>query len=208
MLEQAHKYKVPILASPLSGRELETALFPLLEAATSPKTNIHGSLVVYCGLGLLLLGRSGLGKSDCALDLITNGCQLVADDIVQLERNALNQIVGRSQPMIKHHMDVRGVGIINVRQLFSIHATLEAHPLDLIIYLEPWDAKPWQHFGESHYLEVLGIKKPLIHLPSAKGRNWSNLIEVAVRNHMLKSREGYDAESQLAETLDEKLNES
>lgn len=207
VIEQAQKAHFPILTFPLPGAELEKLLFPFLDSATSFKTAIHGSLVVYKGLGLLLLGRSGMGKSDCALDLITNGCQLVADDMVHLERNALDQIIGRSEPLIKHHMDVRGIGIINIRQLFSIQAVLDSHPLDLIIYFEPWDAKPWEHFGEEHYLEVLGIKKPLLHLPSVKGRNWSNLVEVAVRNYMLKSREGYNAEAQLAQRLDEKLSD-
>lgn len=205
ILALAQTHGMPLFTTHLCAQTLSDTVFPCLDAACSPKVTIHGNLIVYRGLGLLLLGRSGLGKSDCALDLIANGCQLVADDMVQLERNSLHQIIGRPKPMIKHHMDVRGIGIINIRQLFSIHAVQESHPLDLIIYLEPWDAKPWQHFAEENYLEILGIPKPLIRLPSSQGRNWNNLVEVAVRNFMLKTREGYNAETQLADLVDAQL---
>ncbi len=204
----ADAHGLPVLISPRDRIKVEMRVSQLLERQLSPSVTIHGDLVAYCGLGLLLLGRSGSGKSDCALDLITHGHQLVADDMVNLRCNPLGQIIGRAREMIRYHMDVRGVGIVNVKELFSIYSVLDEHTVDLVIYLHEFDSRHWRHFDPDAELEILGVKKPLLHLPVAHGRSWHNMIQVAVRNFILKSRSGYDACAELARNLERELSRS
>ena len=201
-LDLADSHSLPILCSPLPRQQVETRVNRVLEERLAPSVSFHGDLVVFCGLGLLIIGKSGIGKSDCALDLITHGHQLVADDVVLVRRNPLGQLIGRARDLIRHHMDIRGLGIVNVRELFSIYSVMEEHPIDLVVFLEAWDSeRKGGCFERNDTLDILGIPKPLLSLPVGSGRNWENLIQVAVRNHILKSR-GYDAERQLADKLD------
>jgi HPr kinase/phosphorylase len=202
----ANDLAVPVLRSPLPRLALETEVSRVLEKHLAPRISIHGVLVVVCGLGILITGKSGIGKSDCALDLITHGHQLVADDGVEIRRNPLGRLVGRSKEINGHHMDVRGVGIVNVKELFSIYSVMDEHPIDLLIHLEPWDVeKTYVSRREAESFTILDIGLPLYRLPVSYGRNWVNLIQVAVRKHILQTK-GYDAEKALSERLDSVLS--
>ncbi len=202
---KANKTDMPVLASPKTRRQVEARVNLVLEEKLSPSLCFHGDMVVVSGLGVLILGKSGIGKSDCALDLIMHGSQLVADDTVQVRRDALGHLIGRAQELTRRHMDIRGLGIVNVRELFGVYSVIEEHPIDMVIVLEPWDAEQsYAYAQEQDSLEILGVPKPLIHLPVYPGRDWTNLIHVAVRRFLLKAK-GYDAEKELSNKLGELL---
>lgn len=201
-IQKANQFGIPVLTSPMSHRRVESFLSRVLEAELAPSTSVHGGLVVVCGLGILILGPSGIGKTDCALDLITHGHQFVADDVVSIRRNPLGRLIGKAKEPVRHHMDVRGLGIVNVKELFSIYSVMDEHSLDLVILLEPWDDK--ETYVTSHddeALNILGVDVPIHRLPISTGRNWVNLIQVAVRKHILRSG-GYNAEQLLMEKFE------
>lgn len=199
--EKADRYKVPVLRSEKSRFEVETGVVRVLEKGLAPQTSFHGVFVVVCGLGILIIGKSGIGKTDCALDLITHGHQLVADDIVAVRKNPLGQLIGKSKGAVRHHMNVRGLGIVNVKELFSIYSVMDEHTIDLVIYLEPWAQEKCYAVSEGpDTLNILGVEKPLYRMPVSSGRNWVNLIQVAVRRHILQV-EGYNAEQALTANL-------
>jgi len=201
-LARIERTGLPLLTSTYPRPMVEARLLHLLEERLAPSLCLHGELVVFCGLGLLILGESGIGKSDCALDLIMNGHQLVADDGVLIRRNPLGQLIGKSSELIQNHMDIRGLGIVNIRELFSVYSVIEEHPIDLILMLERWrEEKTYACFNERGSLDILGVERPLIRIPVSQGRNWVNLIHVAVRRFILASK-GYDAEEALADKLD------
>ena len=202
----ANELAVPVLRSPHPRLVLETNVARLLEKHLAPRISIHGVLVVVCGLGILITGKSGIGKSDCALDLITHGHQLVADDGVDIRLDPLGRLVGKSSEINGHHMDVRGVGIVNVKELFSIYSVMDEHPVDLLIHLEPWDtSKCYASSGEAEHFHILEVALPLYRLPVGYGRNWVNLIQVAVRKYILQTK-GYDAEKALSDRLESMLS--
>ena len=202
---KADRLRIPVLRSPKSRLSLENGVARILEQELAPSTSFHGVLVVVCGLGILILGKSGIGKSDCALDLITHGHQLVADDIVSVRHNSLGQLIGRPKGNVRHHMDIRGLGIINVKELFSIYSVMDEHAIDMVIYLEPWDkTKSYVISGGEESLEILGAKRPMYRMPVSSGRNWVNLIQVAVRRHILQC-EGVSAEKALVEQFGARL---
>ena len=204
-LKQAAAKAIPILGSPLPREKVEARVIRVLEEELAPSISFHGDLVVLCGLGILIIGRSGIGKSDCALDLITHGHQLVADDMVHIRRNPLDQLIGKGVDLIRHHMDIRGLGIVNVQELFSVYSVIEEHSVDFVIFLEDWMPKTPYCLKHESTIDILNIPKPLIHLPVTPGRNWVNLIQVAVRNFILKSK-GYDAEQSLSGRLSAEID--
>ncbi|MDJ0836087.1 MAG: HPr(Ser) kinase/phosphatase [Acidobacteriota bacterium] len=206
-LVRADAAGIPVLCSAQSRSGVEARLYRVLEERLAPSLSFHGELVVFRGLGLLIIGPSGIGKSDCALDLIMNGHQLVADDVVHIRRNQLDQLIGKSRELIRDHMDIRGLGIVNVRDLFSSYSIIEEHPVDLVLLLEPWEKKKaYACFNEQGHLDILGIETPMIRVPVSRGRNWINLIHVAVRRFILQSK-GYDAETDLSRKLGNLLQE-
>jgi HPr kinase/phosphorylase len=171
-------------------------------------TSRPGVLVDVSGVGVLLLGESGTGKSECALDLVTRGHRLVADDVVELWREG-DQVVGRGPERIRHHMEIRGLGIINVRDLFGVAATRERKRIELVIHLEPWQADAeYDRLGLTERTEtVLGVAIPALCLPLSIGRNVAMLVEVAARNHLLK-RMGVHAARAFASTLGDPADHS
>lgn len=205
-LEGADQAGLPILCSPVTRTVVEARLLDILEERLAPSLSLHGELVVFRGMGLLIIGKSGIGKSDCALDLIMHGHQLVADDVVHVRRNPLGQLIGRSRDLIRHHMDISGLGIVNISELFSAYHVLEEHAVDLVILLEPWDDGATYCFSEREFLEILDVRKPMIRIPVTRGRNWVNLIHVAVRR-FLKESSGERTETQLVARLDQLLNQ-
>ena len=205
--EIAAQYNLPLFESSKDLVSVARDVRMALQEAFAPSLSFHGDLVVFCGMGILILGKSGIGKSDCALDLITHGHQLVADDIVHVRRNPLGDIIGKGKDFVRHHMDIRGLGIVNIKELFSVYSVVEEYTVDLIIFLEPWDHdKNYACFQEQQTIDLLGVPKPLLRLPVGSGRNWENLIQVAVRNFILKSK-GYDAEKAIAEKVKQAIKE-
>ncbi len=151
-------------------------------------SSLHGALVDVSGVGVLLLGESGTGKSECALDLVTRGHGLVADDVVEVWRDETQAVVGRGPARIRHHMEVRGLGIINIRDLFGLAAVRERKRIELVIRLEAWRAEEeYERLGiaERTY-GLLGVEIPMLRIPVSAGRNVAMLVEVAARNHLLK----------------------
>ena len=171
-----------------------------VEAPT--EASLHGVLVDVSGIGVLLLGESGTGKSECALDLVTRGHRLVADDVVEVWREGAQGIVGRGPARIRHHMEIRGLGIISVRDLFGIAAVRDRKRIELVVHLEAW--RPDQEYERLGLVErthpLLGVEIPMLRIPVSMGRNVAILVEVAARNHVLK-RTGVHAAQAFTATL-------
>jgi HPr kinase/phosphorylase len=152
------------------------------------ETTLHGVLVDVYGIGVLLLGESGTGKSECALDLVTRGHRLVADDVVEVARESDQIVMGRGPTRIRHHMEIRGLGIINIRDLFGVAAIRYRKRIELVVLLEAWRAEDeYDRLGlEEQTYPILGIPIPMLRIPVSAGRNVAILVEVAARNHLLK----------------------
>jgi HPr kinase/phosphorylase len=160
-----------------------------VDRAEAPvEATLHGVLVVVYGIGVLLLGESGSGKSECALDLVTRGHRLVADDVVEIWGNGAGAVTGRGPARIRHHMEIRGLGIINIQDLFGVAAICERKRIELVIQLEAWQAeKEYDRLGLAEYrYPLLGVEIPMLRVPVSAGRNVAILVEVAARNHLLK----------------------
>lgn len=166
------------------------------------EASLHGVLVDVSGIGVLLLGESGTGKSECALDLVTRGHRLVADDVVEIWREGPLGVIGRGPARIRHHMEIRGLGIINVQHLFGVAAVRERKRIELVIHLEAW--RPDEEYERLGLVDrmhtLLGVEIPMLRIPLSIGRNAAILVEVAARNHVLK-RMGVHAARAFTATL-------
>ena len=151
-------------------------------------TTLHGDLVDVYGIGVLLLGESGTGKSECALDLVTRGHRLVADDVVEVLRDGESLLIGWGPARIRHHMEIRGLGIINIRDLFGVAAIRFRKRIELVVLLEAWrPEEEYDRLGLEHTpYPILGVEIPMLKIPVSAGRNIAILVEVAARNHLLK----------------------
>ncbi len=182
--------RVPLLSTGLVTAELISGVTAWLQEQMSPQTSTHGVLLDVLGIGILLLGKSGIGKSETALDLVVRGHRLVADDIVHIRRRGEKgtAIIGSGSGIIRHHMEIRGLGIINIKDLFGIAAVRETKKIELVIELVEWDeTEEYDRLGlDDEVFEVLGIAIPKLRLPVRPGRNVATIIEVAARNQLLK----------------------
>jgi HPr kinase/phosphorylase len=180
---------VPLLASPLVSAEFISRVTHFLQEKLSPATSVHGVLVDVLGSGVLLLGKSGIGKSEAALELVLRGHRLVADDVVLIRRVGPNQLLGSAAGLIGHRMEIRGLGIIDVKDLYGVSAVREAKSIQLVIELSEWsDDAVYDRLGvDEHTWVVLGEELPLLRVPVRPGRSVSTLIEVAARNQLLKA---------------------
>jgi HPr kinase/phosphorylase len=154
------------------------------------------------GLGVLLMGECGIGKSECALELIDRGHRLVADDVVEIKRVS-DTLHGNAPELTRYHMEVRGLGLLNIKDLYGVSAIRLSHRLELVVQLERWDpGKEYDRLGvDAERFLILGVGVPLIRMPVAPGRNLALLVEVAARNQLLKAR-GFDAARDLVEQVD------
>jgi len=187
-ITMAAHFHTPILVSELHTAPLISRLNAFLYQYFSKKIKLNGVLMDIMGQGVMLTGASGIGKSETALELVNKGYQLIADDVTEFYIDSNDDLVGRSNPIIKNLMEVRGLGIININDIFGASAVLDEKKLNLVINLEKWDAKKkYDRLGEdSFYFKILGLDIPMITLPVAPGRNLSTIIEVAVRNFLAK----------------------
>ncbi len=208
LLEAGERHGVPVLQTKASTPEAMSRLITLLDNYLAERTTIHGVLMDILGLGVLVIGESGIGKSECALDLIVRGHRLVSDDVVELRRRADAFVLGRSPEATRHHMEIRGLGLINVQDLFGVASTRTAKRVELVVQLERWESgREYDRLGiDDQRYEVLGVRIPMIRMPVAPGRNVAILVEVAARNQLLRSR-GHHAALRLVDRLDRRLDE-
>jgi len=181
---------IALLRSSAASFVAITKISRFLDGWFAARITIHGALMDVFGLGILLLGPSGIGKSECALELILKGHRLIADDAVDLTKHGEDRLVGSGGQVLQHHMELRGLGIINVRELFGISATSIASNLDLVVRLERWkpDAEYDRLGFEQSFIEYMGVAVPVIEMPVAPGRNISALVEIAARIHLLRRK--------------------
>jgi len=207
-LEQAQAKQVPVLKTSLNTSRFVGRLSYLLEQEFAPAITIHGVLLDVLGMGVLITGESGVGKSECALELIQRGHRLVADDVVLLRRQSKTTIGGRSSPVTKHHMEVRGLGIINVEALFGAGAVCDERTVDLVISLERrQEGKEYDRSGlEDRMRTILDVDIPEYVIPVEPGRNLSILVEVAAMNQRLKNT-GFNPARALDEQLVRRMKE-
>jgi HPr kinase/phosphorylase len=188
MRRLADERGVALLQSPLMSSVFIDRITKYLEDQLSPTTSIHGVLMDVLGVGILLLGKSGIGKSEAALDLVMRGHRLVADDIVDIRRRPPDLVFGSGSDIIKHHMEIRGLGIINIKDLFGIAAVRDTKKIELVVELVEWSPdEEYDRLGvEDLTYRILDIEIPQLRIPVRPGRNMTSIIEVAARNQLLK----------------------
>ena len=202
----AEKYRVPLLRTTKSSSDFMAALIAFLNVELGPRITRHGVLVEVYGEGVLLLGDSGVGKSETAIELIKRGHRLIADDAVEIKRVSATTLVGKAPEIIRHYVELRGIGIVDVRRLFGMGSVKETENIDLVINLEPWEnGKMYERLGlEEKTTEILGINVPSIELPVCPGRNLSVVIEVAAMNNRQK-RMGFNTAQEFNKRLMESM---
>ncbi len=201
MIEAAKKYNTPILMSGLTTTKLSHKTTVYLDKVLAPSISRHAGLMDIYGVGIMLMGDSGVGKSETALELVKRGHRLVADDVVEIIKLSDNQLLGQSPEVIRHMMEIRGLGIIDVRTLYGIGAVLVEKSIELAVNLELGDPMNIDRLGLSQeFITLLGVKIPIITIPVRPGRNLAIIIEVAAMNYRLKCMGQITAEQ-----LDSKL---
>lgn len=202
LMEAAVKFDIPLLRTKASTTKFISRLTNYLEDKLAPVITRHGVLVEVYGIGILMIGESGIGKSETALELIKRGHRLVADDAVEIKRVDNNTLVGSAPEIIRHFMEIRGIGILDVVQLFGVGAVRNTKMIDMVIELENWDdKKQYDRLGlDEEYINILGLDIPKNTIPIKPGRNLAMIVEVAARNHRQK-RMGFNA----AETLNNRI---
>jgi HPr kinase/phosphorylase len=183
----AEARSVPVLVSSHVTADFIAAVTGWMADRLAPSTELHGVLMDVLGIGVLMVGKSGIGKSETALDLVVRGHRLVGDDVIRIRRQG-KKLSGRGAGLLGHHMEIRGLGIINIKDLFGISAVREAKVVELIVELEEWDAAAeYDRLGfDEHTEALLDVPVPKLRLPVRPGRNIATLIEVAARNQLLK----------------------
>jgi HPr kinase/phosphorylase len=197
---------VPLFVTPRMTSVIIEGLTAFLEESLAPRATLHGVLLEIGGLGTLLLGDSGVGKSECALSLVQRGHRLVADDLVVVQRFPNDVLIGSSSGLIRHHMELRGLGIVNVPMLFGVAAVLERHTVEFVIQLTDWDSQQKiDRLGlDEEFEDILGVAVPRVKMPVAMGRDVALLVEIAARNHLLKRR-GFNAAREIAAKVHDEI---
>jgi HPr kinase/phosphorylase len=209
LLDNCDRFNVPIFQTNVRSSIVIRTIPGFLEEQLSPTTTVHGVLMEVFGLGVLLLGPSGIGKSECGLDLILRGHRLVSDDLVVIRKFGADRLLGSGPTDFQFHMELRGLGIINIKELFGVSVLSPKKILDLAIDLVHWDSgKEYDRLGlEERSYSILDVPIPLITMPVASGRNLATLVEVAVRIQMLKSQ-GNSPSSDFFGKLESRLKSS
>ncbi|MBQ6830759.1 MAG: HPr(Ser) kinase/phosphatase [Clostridia bacterium] len=196
------QYNVPLLRTSDTTSGFTAALIADLNVKLAPRITRHGVFVEVYGEGILLVGDSGVGKSETAIELVKRGHRLIADDAVEIRRVSSKTLVGSAPDNIRHCIELRGIGIVNARQLFGMGSVKVTEKIDMAIQLEPWDSeKVYDRMGlENHYMEILGNSVPMLTIPVKPGRNLAVIIEVAAMNNRQKKM-GYNAAQELMTNL-------
>lgn len=208
MIELADKYNVPLFLSKVTTSRFMSALIAFLNVQLAPMISMHGVLVEVYGEGVLLLGDSGVGKSEAAIELVKRGHRLVADDAVEIRRVSDKALVGSSPEIIRHFIELRGIGIIDVKRIFGMGSVKDSEKVDLVINLEPWVAgKVYDRLGMStEYETILDLSVPSLTIPVKPGRNLAVIVEVAAMNNR-QHRMGYNAAEELNNKLMSEMQE-
>ena len=205
-LEMANKYDVPVFYSDKKTSNFMAAIIGWLNVQLAPRISIHGVLVDVYGEGVLIMGESGIGKSEAALELIKRGHRLVTDDVVEIHKVRDDTLVGRSPEITKHFIELRGIGIVDVKTLFGVECVKETQAIDMVIKLEDWDKdKEYDRLGlTEEYTEFLGNKVVCHSLPIRPGRNLAIIVETAAVNNRQKKM-GYNAAQELYRRVQESM---
>jgi HPr kinase/phosphorylase len=206
---EADRAGVPLMRTKAPTPIAIARLSAALDGYLAPRGVVHGVLMDILGLGVLIVGESGIGKSECALDLVVRGHRLVADDAVDLRCRAESFLIGTCPDLTRHHMEIRGLGLINVQDLFGVASTRRSKRVELVVQLERWDpSREYDRLGldEAHY-EMLGVRTPMIRMPVAPGRNLAILVEVAARNQLLR-KGGHHSARLLVDRVEKQLGQA
>lgn len=208
-MEMAQKHNITVLRSPETTSYIISSLITSLKASLAPRITRHGVLVEIYGEGVLIIGDSGIGKSETAIELVKRGHRLVADDAVEIKKISSSELVGGAPAVLRHYIELRGIGVINVAKLYGMGSVKDSVNIDLIINIVPWqDGEAYDRLGlESQYTDILGVKIPSITVPVTPGRNLAVIFEVAARNNRQK-RMGYNAAEEFTEQLNKFFMES
>jgi HPr kinase/phosphorylase len=208
LLREGDEKGIPVFRTNLRSFDFIERVTKFLEEKLASTSSLHGVLMDIYGVGVLILGKSGIGKSECALDLILRGHRLVADDMVHIQKRSPSSVIGSGFEVIQHHMEIRGLGIINIRSLFGVEAIRERKKIELVLELLEWDTqREYDRLGfEEEKFSILGMELPMLRIPVTPARNLTTIIEVAVRNHLLKVM-GYDSALEFEKKLLRKMEE-
>jgi HPr kinase/phosphorylase len=208
VIASADEHKVPLLRSQLKTGDFYRRLQPFLEEKFAPSTTMHASLADVYGVGLLFVGRSGIGKSECVLDLVERGHRLVADDVVIATRRGNGVLIGRGHELQRHHMEIRGIGIIDVRALFGIRAIRLQKRIEVVVQLVEWDDREaYERTGlAAESVDILGVALPTVTVPLNAGKNITVISEVVAMNLLLRYS-GYDTAQEFNEQLIERMRD-
>jgi len=208
LVAAAERMGTPLVGSPTRSSTTINTLHAVLDRMLAPRARLHGVLVEMYAVGTLLIGPSGIGKSECALFLVERGHRLVADDMVELTRMPSSAVLGSPAPLLRHHLEIRGVGILNIRDLFGATAVRDEAHIDLVVELCPWrEDEVYERLGlDDQVMELLGTKVSRLRIPVRPGRDMGVLLEMAARNHLLK-REGVHGARRFAERLERELSQ-
>jgi HPr kinase/phosphorylase len=184
----AERRQVPIVRTKLKTAEFYRRIKPVLEEAFAPRTTLHGSLADVYGVGLLFIGRSGIGKSECVLDLVERGHRLVADDVVQVSRRGNGVLIGKGHELAQHHMEIRGIGLVDISALFGVRAIRQQKRIEVVVQLEDWEhAQEAERTGLGQQeVEILEVKMPKVIVPLNPGKNLTVISEVVAMMHLLR----------------------
>ncbi len=209
LINEAERAGMPVLRTAASTPTTIGRLTSFLEDRMAAREILHGVLLDILGLGVLIAGESGIGKSECALDLVCRGHRLVADDTVEVKVRGESVLIGTCPELTRHYVEIRGLGLVNVTDLFGVSATRSSKRIELVVQLERWEAgREYDRLGLTvDTQEILGVTVPLVRMPVAPGRNIAMLVEVAARNTLLRAR-GRHAARLLAERLEARLAEA
>lgn len=209
LISIANENEISVFQSGFSTTHVIQILSSYLEKEFAPTKTIHGSLIDVHGVGVLITGRSGIGKSEVALDLVERGHRLVADDVIHLKRQTEGILIGTCSEALLHHMEIRGIGIIDVCSLFGVHAVRFQKRVEIEMHLEDWEeGKDYDRTGlEEHFVKYLDVAIPIVNLPIFPGKNITVLAEVIALNHLLKVYGQYTAR-EFNENLKEKIKTS
>ncbi|ACD95880.1 HPr kinase [Trichlorobacter lovleyi SZ] len=205
-LEITEQHAIPVLVSPHQSSTFISLITKFLEERLLPTTHLHGVLVDVLGVGMLLTGKSGIGKSECALDLVIRGHRLVADDMVFIRKKMPASLVGQPVQQIQHLMEIRGLGIINIKDLYGVSSIREKKIIDLVLELMEWNPdQEYDRLGiDDNTTTILGVELPHLVIPVRPGRNLGSIIEVAARNFLLKGM-GYHSAKDFQQRLLERM---
>jgi HPr kinase/phosphorylase len=206
IVQAAEATSTPLLMSEARSSRTINALHALLDEKLAPWTSLHGVLVDVFGIGLLLLGKSGIGKSECAVELVLRGHRLVADDVVRCEWRPPGMVFGAPADMLRHHVEVRGLGLLNIKDLFGVTAVRERKRIDMIVRLDEWDErKEYDRLGvDDEHFAILGTPIRLVTVPVRPGRDMGAMLEMAARNELLR-RAGKHSARELLARLEENV---